>query len=196
MVVTLAAVLLTYWLYRHGESSLRDVHARDMGMAYLSVWVVQITLVMIGMWFLQQASFMPKRMQGPRGNRWQFSIKHLLVLMTASAIVIVILREAKLIHEIWTSYVLWVINNSLLAIFAAILCTVTWHIVLRVGALAAMGAALGIAVALIDPYRASDAVAVNLIQTAMLFLWLELGGIIPLHASTNRPVPADEALKP
>jgi hypothetical protein len=189
MVLTLAAVLLTYWLYRHSESSMRGVHAREMGMAYLSLWIVQVALVMTGVWILRRASFVQKWEQHPITVRWQFSLMHLLMLMTMTAILLVILREAKVIHEIWLSYALWVINNSVLAIIAVFLCTVTWHIVLRMGALAAMGAALGIAVGLIDPFHASDAVAINLIQTATLFLWLELGGIIRCMPVRSAPSP-------
>jgi len=179
---TLAVVVLTILLYERGQAWLREpAIAFDMAMAYLGLWIAQIMLLLVGLWLLRE--------------RWQFSVMHLLAVMTVGGIAIVILREADIIQEIWIPFALWLANNVLLAMLAVVIHKTAWKPVLRLAAVVSVAVAFGLIITMFFGLGQSNATAINIIQAIVLFVWLEFGGLIPERLALSE-VPADSLAEP
>lgn len=146
-------------------------------LVYLSLWLPQAAILLVLLWFLQQAPI-AERWGSPnsRGN-WQFSVAHLLIMTTACAALLVILRLAERMHEYWVVLAAWIANNIALAVAALFIHVRRWHGFLR------LGATLGVSLALALWIQTStqghpEALFVNLIQAIVLFVWLVNGGIV------------------
>jgi hypothetical protein len=104
--------------------------------------------------------------------------------MTASAILLVILRLAEYMHQFWVELAAWTANNVTLAIAALIIYLSRWHAILRLGAMVGVSLVLAFAITTFthgDP----DAMLVNIIQVIVLFLWFAVGEIVPTRRVFN-----------
>jgi hypothetical protein len=179
LAAPVVAAALTTWL-RHDRGD-----AYQNFLLYLSLWLPQAAILVAILWLLQQSPI-AERWGRPnsRGN-WRFSVAHLLIIMTACAILLVILRLAEQMHEFWIVLAVWTANNVALAVAALLIYTMRWHGIPRLSAIA--GISLVFAVGIESSTQGHpDALSVNLIQTIVLFVWLAAGGIVPGRARFDR----------
>jgi len=189
LAFAIASVPTTTWLYNRGPTNW-IFDSFEMAVVYLSLWVGQMSLIIAGLWFLRHTTFGQRWGHRADSGRWQFSMKHVLVVMTVTPILIVFLREAKIIHAIWIPIVAWAASSALLAVAAATICAAPWHAVLRLAALAALASLFAVVIAVFFGLGDPKAVPINLIQAAVLFVWLQFGGLIPQGVSaTDTTVP-------
>jgi hypothetical protein len=170
--ISVVVAVLTTWLrYDPGESVYQDF------LLYLSLWLPQAAILVAVLWLFQQTPIAKRWNDSNSRGSWQFSVAHLLIVMTTCAILLIILRLAEEAHEFWTELALWTANNVALAVAALLIYTMRGHGFLRLGAV--VGVSLAFAVGLKTFTQDPDALSVNLIQAIVLFTWLALGGIVP-----------------
>jgi hypothetical protein len=160
------------------------VTAEEYALAHAGFWAMHATLLTGLLWILRQWSFTSGLDSKNSASRWQFSIGHLLVLMTTVAVLIVILRKAEMIHEIWAWIAVLLANNIGIAIAAVFIHTTDWQWGMRAAVSAGIAIALGVVVLMINRSY-SQILVINLIQTFVLLLWVEYGGLIPERSSTS-----------
>ena len=108
-------------------------------------------------------------------------MKHLLVAMTTIAVLVFVLRSSEMIRDVWLWVAIVIVNNTGVALACVLVQSAPWHVVLRVAATAGIAARRSAAL-LYAINRWPDVIAVNLIHALLLFLWLEVGGIMPRAA--------------
>jgi hypothetical protein len=171
------SIAAALWMGLARPRTVPEISFEQLALAYCGLWLTHAAGLMSLIWALKQTAY-GRRWSSPVDTGvWQFSIKHLLILMTTLAVLISILRSADLIHEAWMFVVILIANNCGLALACLLVQGATWHVVVRLAAIAAVAlltAALFHAIGNWD-----DAFAVNLIHAIVLFLWLEVGGIMP-----------------
>jgi hypothetical protein len=161
------------------------LHDRDGAyqnfLVYLSLWLPQAAILIVLLWFLQQAPI-AERWGSPnsRGN-WQFSVANLLIMMTTCATLLVILRLAERMHGYWVDLAAWIANNIAVAVASLFIYVRRWHGFLRLGATLGVCLVFGLWTQT-STQGHSDALSVNLIQAIVLFVWLANGGIVPGRA--------------
>jgi hypothetical protein len=154
---------------------------------YLSLWLSHVAILLAILWLLRQTSYAGLRGRRNGQGNWQFSLAHLLAIMTASAILLVILRLAEYMHEFWVELAAWTANNVMLAIAALIIYLSRWHAILRFGAIVGMSLILAFAITTFT-YGDTDSMLVNIIQAIVLFIWLAVGEIVPTEEDSTRTV--------
>jgi hypothetical protein len=154
-------------------------------LVYLSLWLPQAAVLIVALWFLQQGPI-AKRWGSPtsRGN-WQFSVGHLLIMMTACASLLVILKLAEQMHAYWVDLAAWIANNIAVAVAALFIYVRRWHGFLRLGATLGVSLVFGLWIQT-STQGHPDALFVNLIQAIVLFVWLANGGIVPGRARLDQ----------
>jgi hypothetical protein len=174
LVAAVTVAALTAWFRQHQDRG----DAYQQFLMYLSLWLPQVAILLAMLWLLRQTSY-AKRWDRDNGHRnWQFSMSHLLAIMTASAIVLVTLRIAEEMHQYWVEVAAWTSNNVTLAIAALVIYSTRWHAMLRLGAIVGVSLALAFGITRFtggDP----NAILVNIVQVIVLFLWLAIGEIVP-----------------
>jgi hypothetical protein len=185
----LISVLLTTGLFEPDW----NYDSIEVSLIYLCLWTAHVLVLLTGIWCVRHTSF-GQRWDQHAHARWQFSMKQVLAVMTLTPVAIVVLRETELIHDIWIPFLLWTANNVLLAMLAAIIYTARPHFVLRLAILAAISVVFGLAISLV-PNGEWDSLAINLIQGAVLFIWLEIGEPIPRRAAAQPSVDGTSGAK-
>ena len=151
-----------------------------VAMAYAGLWLTHATFLFGVLWAFQRTRY--ARRWGYRENwrGWQFSTIQLLLIMTALAILIVVLRSAQLIHDVWLWVVILLVNNVCLAVACVVIQGTRWHAMVRLAA--AAGVAVFMGMVLYATRTWPEIIAVNLIYAFVLVLWLEVGDILPRPA--------------
>jgi hypothetical protein len=145
------------------------------------------------LWALKRTNF-GRRWNYPVDNGvWQFSMKHLLIGMTTVAVLIFILRSADLIREVWIFVIILIVNNGGLALACVLVQGTAWHAILRLAAVVAVALLFAALIYAIGAGDWADGVVVNLIHAFVLFLWLEVGGILPARGPASAAAAADGA---
>jgi hypothetical protein len=192
-VAAFIAALLTVLLYERGQTYGMD-DAFELGMVYFSLWTVQLLLVIGGVWFLRHTSLGERWGHCAPIGRWQFSLKHLLAIMTFTPIALVAVKETRSIGDVWLPLVLWTLNNAILAVAAAIVHMARFHPVVRLASLAALAIAFGLFLEGIN--LGPESMAINLIQASVVFLWLEFGQLIPQRTIAEESIAANGPARP
>jgi hypothetical protein len=182
MSVTVAA--LTAWLrQREGPDD-----AYQEFLLYLTLWLPQVTILLVVLWLLRQTSFAERwGWRNGKGN-WQVSMSQLLAIMTTSAILFGILRLAEEMHQFWVELAAWTANNVTLAIAALVIYSTRWHAILRLGAIIAVSLVLAFGISRFTSGH-PDSILVNIIQAVVLFSWLAVGQIAPAHDISAKTIP-------
>jgi len=149
------------------------------------------TLLILSLWAVKYTKLWPKAEAVARGI-WQFSVGQLLALMTVVAVLLALFRGSEIIPE--TDVATDVATSSALVIAAVVIWARPWHVVLRLTLLLAVAAGLGLAdwlhsYLVSDPglsTQVSTSIADSLIQSLVIFIWLEIGRIIPRAANRTR----------
>jgi hypothetical protein len=176
LAVCTAVAILTTWL-RHDPNE-----AYQNFLLYLSLWLPHAAILLAILWLLRQTS-VAKRWgyQNDKGS-WQFSVAHLLSIMTALAVLLAILRTATEMHRFWIELAIWITNNVMLAIAALIIYSTRWLRPLRAAAILGVSLVLAFATATLTQGH-PDSLEVNLIQALVLVMWLAVGEIVPARGA-------------
>lgn len=173
--VVLLVAVLSYGLF--DSAAIRDVVPREIALANAGLLLSQAALLLSVLWVFQQTAV--AQAWGPSDSaRWRFSLKQVFIVMTATAIILISLRQSKLIREVPIPVLIWVINNVLLATAILVIQKSRLHRIMRLAITAGIAMALGLVIRLISSGQANG-VSLNLIQAIILFTWLEFGEIGP-----------------
>lgn len=152
-------------------------------LAYSSLCLAHAAALIALLWALKRTKYGRRWSDPSDAGVWQFSIKHMLVVMTTLAVLVFILRSAVLFQEKWLLVVILIANNVGLALECVLVQGTAWHAILRSAAIAAVALLFG---ALLNAIRDwTDVFILNLIHAFVLFLWLEVGGIMPARRPAN-----------
>ena len=170
-----AAALLTAWSYARRPRPWTDDDSMELILLYAGLWLGQVALIEAGLWCLRQTALVKRFQNSEVAPRWQFGVKHLLAAMTGLGVYIVIVRYG-MIFDVIVPFVAWVCNNAILAVVAATLNILRWHALLQLALLAGLAILFTAAIHGIGEGPASP--ALNLIQVAVIFVWVQFGGLI------------------
>jgi hypothetical protein len=182
-LLSIAVAAFTTWLRQREDTD----EAYQELLLYLSLWLPQVAILLFLLWLVRQTSLADRWDLRNDRTSWQFSMGHLLTTMTASAILLAILRLAEEMHQFWAQLAAWTINNVTLAIAALMICTTHWYGLLRLGAIVGVSLVLAVIIGVFTEGH-PDSILVNIIQVIILFSWLTFGDIVP----KNRPFSDDE----
>jgi hypothetical protein len=159
------------------------------------------TLLILSLWTVKHTRLWPADGAATRGI-WQFSVGQLLALMTVVAVLLVMFRGSELIPgaEVATD----VATSSALVVAALVIWVRPWHVLLRLATLLFVAGLLGLADWIHASWSANSdfgsrageipiSIADSAIQALVIFIWLEVGRIIPRAAARARddvPAPA------
>jgi hypothetical protein len=149
------------------------------------------TLLILSLWAVKYTKLWPKADAAVPGI-WQFSVGQLLALMTVVAVLLMLFRSSEIIPG--TDVATDVATSSALVIAAIVIWARPWHVVLRLALLLAIAAGLGVADWLHNylapgpegSMEVSTSIADSLIQAIVIFIWLEVGKVIPRAADRTR----------
>jgi hypothetical protein len=156
----------------------------------LALWVLQVLSVFIGLWILNRTRIGERWRSPSSQQRFQFSIMHLLALMTVTAVLLVAVRLANF-DNLGVIVVMFATNNAALAIAAVLSHSLRVHFILGWAAFA--GVAVISTYALMFLVNDDGATGINAYQALVLFLWLTIGGIGPSRA---RDIDAESPAQP
>jgi hypothetical protein len=176
VVASIAAVaIVAYFAPYYEVANFAD------NVTWYGTHVLGLTLVL---WLLRRTALW-RRFRAEPTKRWQFSLAHLVMLMTVIAVLLVFARFT-IVFQMLTPAVLVppFIIDILLAITTVMLAVSAKPAILRIALIAAVAISLGmLQIALlhwVEPMAMSHTVIpALLIQAAVLVIWLELGQIIP-----------------
>jgi hypothetical protein len=174
VAVTLAVAILTACMR---SDSNDDYHTVFL---YLSLWLPQVVILLAVLWLLRQTAYAEPWSELGGERKWQFSVAHLLVIMTTVAILSAILRFATDLRFIWFIVAVWIANNVLLAAAALIVFATRWHRILQFAAVVGSSLVLAFGIEAVSPGD-PNALSVNIIQAIVLSAWLAIGEIVPIR---------------
>jgi hypothetical protein len=180
VVFTVAATL---WKALTFPVTVPYLPREQIALAYSGLWLTHAAGLMALLWVLKRATYGRRWGHPVEVGVWQFSMKHLLVAMTTVAVLVFVLRSAEMIRDGWLWVAILIVNNIGVALACVLVQSAPWHVVLRVAAIAGIAALLGLLLYAIRLWP--DVIAVNLIHALVLFLWLEVGGILPARGPSS-----------
>jgi hypothetical protein len=156
-------------------------------LAFTGIMWIHVAITLALLWLLKPTKLCAGFADRQNEPRWQFSTLHLLIVMTALAILCVLLSKAEMLAEEATSVITLPIANAALLVTVLAAVQLKLHRLLRLAA--AIWCALAIAVVcewtLLAFAKDLNFFAYCLIQAFMLWVWLEV--IRPLLDGTNGP---------
>ena len=169
---------------------LQDIHPLEM----LAFFGTNVTLIVILLWIFKHTKWWQRAIPRP-AQTWQFSVGHLLVLMTVVAVLITLFRRGDVLQTIQFAVASDIVTNCCLALATALIWTTIARTPIRLILLVVVAALVGLAgwastewfAALTNPADNNllRSVAGSLIQVILLVAWTELGGIIPRTADSE-----------
>lgn len=177
----LLVTMLSCGLY--DSAAMSGIISQEIALAMADLLLSQAALLLAILWVLQQTSMGRTWAEPLRAERWRFSLKQIFAVMTAVAVILIAMRQSKLIREVPGPVIIWIINNALLATAAVVIRGARLHGVVRLAVTAGIAIVLGLAIRLISSGQANG-VSLNLIQAIVLYTWLEFGEIFPGPAAT------------
>ncbi len=174
------AVAAALWTALTFPPAMPHVPGEQIALAYSGLWLTHAAGLMALVWVLKRTTYGRRWGDPVEVGLWQFSMKHLLMAMTTFAVLVFVLRSSEMIRDVWLWVAIVIVNNTGVALACVLVQSAPWHVVLRVAAIAGIAALLGSLLYAIN--RWPDVIAVNLIHALLLFLWLDVGGILPRTA--------------
>jgi hypothetical protein len=179
-----AAVLaaLVQGLYIELPGHYRDVTTFITSFGYLGLHAV---LLLSALWLMQRTKFWQRQTGSTR--TWQFSLFHLLVVMTVTAVLTALIRTNEFFAEgRWTN-ITFECSYVALAVASVVLWSFAWNWFLRLGSVICVALLFGV-VTFVICFRQYNLLAMNifnvvhayyLIQAIVLSIWLGIGPILP-----------------
>ncbi|HEY3393422.1 MAG TPA: hypothetical protein VGK58_11995 [Lacipirellulaceae bacterium] len=183
MVPFAFSIAAALWMGLARPRSVPQISFEQLVLAYSGLWLTHAAGLMSLLWALKRTKYGRRWSYPVEAGIWQFSIKHMLVVMTTLAVLIFILRSADLIQEGWLWVVILIANNVGLALGCVLIQGTAWHVVVRLAAIAAVALLFAALPYVIRNW--AGVFAENLIHAFVLFLWLEVGGIMPARRPAN-----------
>ncbi|HJQ82326.1 MAG TPA: hypothetical protein VJ828_20365 [Lacipirellulaceae bacterium] len=177
------AVAAALWTALTFPVTAPNVPWEQIALAYSGLWLTHAAGLMAMLWVLKRTTYGRRWGHPVEAGVWQFSMKHLLVAMTTFAVLVFVLRSSEIIQNVWLWVAILIVNNTGVALACMLVQSAPWHVVLRVAAAAGLAALLGSLLYAMN--RWPDVIAVNLIHALLLFLWLEVGGILPARGPAS-----------
>jgi hypothetical protein len=169
---------------------------QDFFLPIVGLCLIYAAGAMLALWALRPTRLLRADTCRPDMPAWQFSVWHLLVLMTAGSLLLALMvRTEAFANSTGASIIaLTVLCSVMLLVAVTAVCRTAWHWVLRLAACLAAALLLGGACNLAyDIFSMEyDFVTHFLAQAIVLFIWLELGPILPrdADAAANTSEPA------
>jgi hypothetical protein len=177
------AIAAALWMGLARPRSVPDISFEQMVLVYCGLWLTHAAGFMFLLWAVRRTTCGRRWSYPVDASVWQFSMKHLLIVTTTIAVLIFILRSADLIHEAWLWVAILIVNHGGVALACLLLQATQWHVVARLAATAAVALLFGALLQVITDWP--EPVGVNLIHAIVLFLWLEVGGIMPARGQAK-----------
>ena len=156
-----------------------------------------VAALAIALWVLKRTEFW-RRLTGAGPVVWQYSITHLLGVMTLVAVLVVSLRHTELLTEWWKPLVALTVGDVVIAVATTVIWAGKEHAVIRLAAICAAAIVVGLCeapaqtiVPTVPPTSFSrfhlwvEMVVYTLIIALVIFAWLELVPIVPISRRTR-----------
>jgi hypothetical protein len=177
------AVAAALWTALTFPVTAPNVPWEQIALAYSGLWLTHAAGLMALVWVLKRTTYGRRWGHPVEAGAWQFSMKHLLVAMTTFAVLVFVLRSSAMIRDAWLGVAIVIVNSTGVALACVLVQSAPWHVVLRVAAIAGLAALLGSLLYAMNLWP--DVIAVNLIHALVLFLWLEVGEILPARGRAS-----------
>jgi len=182
----LAVASLTVLVELIAEHFRGPPDAGEVFLAFTSLYWINVAVTLATLWILKPTRLFPKKGQTRHRPTWRFSVGNLLILMTGTSVLLMLLAGNELIAGAAAEVSTIVVGNVVLLVAVVLACSMERHWLLRLGTSLAAAIAIGAVSWQLGPEIASiRLVASYLIQTIVLFAWLELGRILPLAHSAH-----------
>lgn len=147
---------------------------------YLSYFGLHAALLVAALWLFERTAFWRRRSGIPRD--WQYSLAHLLIVMTVVAILAVALRSSPYFGDDRWINIVFVCSSVALAVASVFLWSLTWHWLLRLAAV--LGFAWWLGAVFIwtnnQGLHLSTILSTHyLLQAIVLCVWLGCGPVLP-----------------
>lgn len=152
--------------------SVYPVILGPIGVLWLHVAITLSTL-----WALKPTRLFTGYARMPGCVSWQFTVMHLLVLMTGSSILLALLTSTAELGPPIITFTLVSVGSVILTVFLAILVQTKLLLLLRLAANLGAAFAIGIVIGKVSmnlPHLAMDYIAFYLIQAVLTWSWVEV----------------------
>jgi hypothetical protein len=120
----------------------------------------------------------------------QFSIFQLLAAMTLLAFLIVSLRYATRLQEVWVFTAGFILNNTIIAVVCLFFSGLTRHWILRLAGALGTGLITGWCLTFLRPNLSGSLEAMAIVQAFVVFIWLDVAQIAKSDFGARMHVPA------
>ena len=152
----------------------------ELLLAYTSLMWVHVATLLLLLWFLKPTRLFANYLGRTNQWSWQFTTKHLLLLMTCLPILVIVFKKSAIVRSGVTAhgfveFVAWVVGNVLLLLAVAVTVQRKWKWVLRLAASAGAALVIGpfLQWAVPELSRTVYITAFSLIQAFVVWAWLE-----------------------
>jgi hypothetical protein len=154
--------------------------------AYLAFFGLHAALLVAALWVFRRTAFWRKR--SGVVSTWQYSLGHLLFVMTIIALLALTFRQSPLVGEGGWVNIIFVVSSVLLTVASVFLWSLSWHWLLRLAAVVGISLSLaGLSVfgfsfneGSLGPILMIIFGAHYLIQGIVLSIWLGVGELLPI----------------
>jgi hypothetical protein len=158
------------------ESSQLGAYSIVDAMALFGSHIVAVTAAL---WVVSRMPWYRRRSGSTDRPAWQFSVAQFLVVMTLLAVLIVVLKKSELIRDVWAVAGLVIVGNVVLATGAVFIWQLDRHALVHLAMMLAVAFVVAVPNSLLLPGFFGSYAAYFVIQTLVIWLWLEVGRIIP-----------------
>jgi hypothetical protein len=152
-------------------------------MDILPYFGIHAAMLLAVLWISRRSAYW--RRQSGMDTEWQFSIAHLLVLMTVVGVLATAQRYSSLFHEARVVELLLLGGSVALAVASVMIWSRDIHWLLRLAGVLATAIAIGSSFYLVDEYMLKFAVSDYLVQGMMLSAWIGWGQVLPPSAQAD-----------
>jgi hypothetical protein len=199
--VVAATMLLAALSWQLGQSSRSWV---GLILAYLTLMWLHVALLLLLFWLLKPTRLLSTNIFTADRARWQFTTKHLFILMTGLPILVIVYTNSLIISSGVSlpgalAFAAWVTGNAVLPLLVFAIVLRRWPWPLQLAASVALAGAIGLllnwVLAGLTPIYP---VVLLLIQALVIWLWLR---VFSLQRSADRstelqPAPANVECEP
>jgi hypothetical protein len=167
---TFAALLMTIANVRFSDGFLSEI------VAFMGLMWLHPAIALPALWLLKPTTVFRAMRAEAAGARWQFSILHLLIVMTCVAVLSAVLNGSELSAQSVVSVFTLALINTALLIGVLLAARPKWHVLQRLAAVSATAIGIGLfceatQIAFADKLYF---VAYALIQALTVWSWVEL----------------------
>jgi hypothetical protein len=154
---------------------------------YLSLYGFEAALLLTGLWLFRGSPYWRRRTESSSG--WRFSLAHILLVMTAVAVLASMMRTGPFADESKWTNIGFACSVAIMALMSTIVWSLAWHWLLRLAATLGTALVLGCGLAFFTDFGDSAFVMFGshfLVQAVVLSSWLGWGPILPRNIGSAR----------